>query len=214
LRSWTKSLCPAVDVPLHSSGAPYVACTQWRDAVMGRLTGADRPDLVIISNSTEYAARIYDPMTGALLDKPKAEAEWRDGMRRTLRRFLDAGASVAIIRDIPTAKADYRRCLIAGGPCTNPRDAAIAEPPLDAQLLREFGGRVMVLDFTDEICDGALCPAMRNGVIVYRDTTHLTATYAATFAPHMTRLLASLRDKVFDAPTAALGQPKAVSSLP
>jgi hypothetical protein len=33
------------------------------------------------------------------------------------------------------------------------------------------------------------CPAMRNGLIVYQNTSHLTASYAATFAPQMEEIL-------------------------
>jgi len=42
---------------------------------------------------------------------------------------------------------------------------------------------VQLLDMTDEVCPAAACPAVRETMIVYRDRTHLTGTFARSLAP-------------------------------
>jgi SGNH domain (fused to AT3 domains) len=85
-------------------------------------------------------------------------------------------------------------CLQAGHICETPREKALAHAPLDAQVAREFGNRVMFADFTDAFCDAKTCPVIRNGLIAYlHDDNHLTATFAASFAPRLAPLLQALR---------------------
>ncbi len=42
---------------------------------------------------------------------------------------------------------------------------------------------VPLVDLTDWICGPELCPAVVNDLLVWRDTHHLTATYARYLAP-------------------------------
>jgi hypothetical protein len=42
---------------------------------------------------------------------------------------------------------------------------------------------VQLLDMTDEVCPVPACPAVRQTMIVYRDRTHLTGTFARSLAP-------------------------------
>ena len=107
--------------------------------------------------------------------------------------------------DIPRADKDYQACLLTGKICATPRSRALAFPPADAEVAREFGDQVTFADFNDRICDRTSCPAMRDGVVVYRDSSHLTATYAASFAPQLTELLRSFAAGAGIRP--GLGQP-------
>jgi hypothetical protein len=55
---------------------------------------------------------------------------------------------------------------------------------------------------TDQICPGHSCPAMRHGLIVYRDDNHLTGSFAESLAPVLrTRLFGLLRNVQY--PTSA-----------
>lgn len=55
------------------------------------------------------------------------------------------------------------------------------EPSPDVVAARTFAG-VMVVDLTDRICGGTVCPVERDGQIVYLDRHHLTASFAATLS--------------------------------
>ena len=49
---------------------------------------------------------------------------------------------------------------------------------------------VGVLDLTDRFCARNVCPAIRDGIIVYRgDNNHLTASFSRTLAPEFRNLL-------------------------
>ncbi|MGB3827682.1 MAG: SGNH hydrolase domain-containing protein, partial [Ornithinimicrobium sp.] len=52
--------------------------------------------------------------------------------------------------------------------------------------LREAAKNVQgasIIDLTDRICVEERCPAVIGGVLVYRQGSHITATYARTLAP-------------------------------
>ncbi len=50
--------------------------------------------------------------------------------------------------------------------------------------------RVPTLDLARSICPIDPCPAVLNGMIVYRDSHHLTATFAVALGPVLDRGLA------------------------
>jgi hypothetical protein len=195
LRAWMKSACPSADAPLYYGGLPYRGCQEWRDKMIAMLTGANRPDLVIMSNALNYAGRIYDVGTGDVLPRREANERLREGFRTIIRKLIAAGVNVLVIRDIPKANREYQSCLLTGLNCSVSRKQAFVDDPLDADVAREFGDRVTLVDFNDQICSASTCPIVSNGVIIYRDRGHLTATYAATFAPQMAELLRSFADK-------------------
>jgi len=160
---------------------------------MAKLTGLDRPELVIVSNAISTTDLVIDPKTGKLLTKHESRAAWAEGFRRTLRRLIEAGVKVIVIRDIPFAQENYRDCLMTPGRhCDTPREAAFPYPALDAEVAREFPGEVTLVDFTDLFCDDTACAVMRDGLIVYRNATHLTASFAATFTPQMAHVLEAM----------------------
>jgi len=51
---------------------------------------------------------------------------------------------------------------------------------------------VHVLDLTDLFCDGGVCPPVKNGIIVYRDNSHISEPFARSLAPVLGDRLAPL----------------------
>jgi hypothetical protein len=49
-----------------------------------------------------------------------------------------------------------------------------------------------VLDLSDLFCDGAVCPPVKNGLVVYRDSNHISAAFARSIAPAVGSRLAPL----------------------
>jgi peptidoglycan/LPS O-acetylase OafA/YrhL len=203
-QSWTKTGCPSVDVRLRSQDQPYRACDEWRESIMARLQ-AEAPDLVVLSNRINYRSAIYDPVTGNDLTREESEEAWREGFRRVVRTLREAGTQVLIIRDVPRASKQYTTCLVTSTHCETPRKEALSDTPLDIEVAREFGDAVMLADFTDIFCGASTCPATQDGMIVYLDPTHLTATYAATFAPQLAQF--------YRAAAARLAIPSAVAEI-
>jgi hypothetical protein len=184
LQSWTKSACPSADVRVLRKGRSYLSCRQWYEAIMARLTGPDRPDLVILSNGTHYPDVILDPAGAQPLAGKEATDALLEGYQSTMTRLLAAGVEVAVIRDIPAADRHYRSCYVAGGDCATPRARALFTPDLGTTAARSFDGGTRIIDLSDEFCQSGLCPITWNGNLVYRDSSHLAATYSAVLTPH------------------------------
>jgi peptidoglycan/LPS O-acetylase OafA/YrhL len=173
---YIKQSCRFLDMPLYSYwyGRMYTECDTWREKVVSRLKDL-RPDLVIVAfigdreSSTasdpdpvhqgEAAARLIARLPGAkaiFVDTPRS----RYNVPYCLSRHRDD------VRECET-----RRAKAFG------RDPGVVERTA-AQLL----GATLV-DVTPLMCPGDPCPVVLNGMIVYRDSHHMTATFAKSLAP-------------------------------
>lgn len=192
--AWTKSGCPSVDITVWSipRRRAYWECDEWRREVLAKLVGPHRPDLVLISNHTDYDGRTQDRKTGKLLKHEAARREWRKGLRLTLEALAQAGIPTVMIRDTPKAFKSFAACLANGGgqACDRPRQQAVEAEPIDVATAREFATRgLTVLDLTDRLCSPRVCPATQAGTFVYSDYHHITATFALSLATDFTSLL-------------------------
>lgn len=182
----TKSSCPMVDEPFYYAriGREFSECDRWRDALLTQIATL-RPDVVILGSTYTSAF---------------SREQWTSGTSRVLDRLAPASGQVFIMRSTPV--------LAFNGPsCLEPRSAlykalsphaACTSPAHNADsdnVFRWLGfaaqrfANVKMLDMTAAICPDGICHAERDGLIVFRDTQHLTATYAATLAPQLIRQL-------------------------
>jgi hypothetical protein len=62
-------------------------------------------------------------------------------------------------------------------------DVALASAAFGAEQQAAQGlPGVRFLDMNDQICRGGRCPALDDGVLIYRDDNHLTGTFAGKLA--------------------------------
>lgn len=194
--SWTKSGCPLADVRIWfvPRKVVYADCDAWRRRIVEKLKGPDRPDLVVVANANNYAGWILGPDLHVLAG-PDAHVEWQKGLAASVDDLRAAGVRVALLRDTPKAYKNYRSCLASGtSDCGRPRVEALAGADVDDPFLQERPD-IRLIDLTDLICDGEMCPAERGGLIVYRDSEHLTASFARTLAGSFEELLASASNR-------------------
>lgn len=167
-----------------SSAAEQASCEGWRRNAF-RYIGeqADRTDAVFVTHSTGDAT--VDPGAyGSVEDATVA------GLAGAWRRINDVGVPVIALRDNPVTAYDVVTCTsrMAGptdGSCDAPRAEALrfdgsAEA---ARLVPD----ATVVDLTRYMCTDDVCPAVIGGVVVHRDNSHLSATFAATLAPALGR---------------------------
>lgn len=188
VQAWTKTGCPTTDVVIWypRTRSVYEQCTEWRAARLRALMD-DPPDLVVLGNFANYHGWIFDEARGRDANRATAESLWREGMARTGEVLVAAGIRVVELRDTPRMYASYKDCLSAGewSACVRPRNDALAgmsSTPVDSPLYIE-------LDLTDALCLAASCPAVIGGAIAYRDSNHLTASYAGSLYRHFVPLL-------------------------
>ena len=187
LLSWTKTSCPSFDAAIWYApkGAPYAQCGLWYRSVMSRLTGPEKPDLVILSNLSRYSDNIGDRKTGAVLEGDAADREAEAGLKRTIAALRAAGVPVAVVRDTPEMPATFFDCLSRGGAgasCGAARAEAAPPDAPDIRAARAFGD-VPVIDLTDALCGPSFCEPVAGGDVLYRDRHHITASTAARYAP-------------------------------
>ena len=174
LTTFLKSHCPAPDLgpPWRSAG-----CSAWRAAVLRELK-TQRPDLVVLASATRY------------LDADSVLI-WQEATGRTLAELAGAGLHVAVIRDTPVAPFNIPTCLARsarhswypGGQCAFLRSPALRPSFYAAEQKSAVGlPGISFIDMTDALCGDETCPAVRDGLIVYRDDNHLTGRYAANIA--------------------------------
>lgn len=194
VRTWSKSSCPSARIEGWNpyQRAPYTACSQWRDEMLARMVDSEGPLLVILSSSNGYSGWSMSK-DGTVLRDAEADAEFERGLGETVDILTRAGHRVAIIRDTPLAAVSYKDCILAnmgGAGCERSRERAL-NPNLMEQRVAAARPGVFLLDVSDRMCGPETCPVIIDDNIVYRDDSHMTATFAATLAGAVGDVLAA-----------------------
>lgn len=175
----TKSSCPAASVELADQGAFRNApCRTWRENSLKRIA-QEHPWAVIVSNFEHYLP-------------PKNVSDslkwWRSGVVLTMQRLSRSSSHPIYIQDTPWPNRDIPSCLLQKtvSACLTQRPAAQIWL---AQNVGRFGN---IIDPTNWFCT-KVCPAIRDGIVVYRDATHMSVDFATHLAPLLTRELTSFK---------------------
>ncbi|MGW3233498.1 acyltransferase family protein [Kitasatospora sp. NPDC001095] len=170
--------CPLATLTVRNNvlGRTFEECDRWRENTLTRLASGPRPRLVLMAGLNRYGT----------------QAERTEGWTRTLDRLTALGAPLAYLGDTPMPGKDVPTCLAASDgrsdACFFPRDTAFEpDPVLDGGLADRYG--VRTLDLGPLLCPGTgpSCPAVLEGVVLYRDTGHITDTLARVLAPRLDR---------------------------
>ena len=158
--------------------APYPQCMTWNSVVLGRLQKT-APDLIIIS------------MSRWIFTDSNAEetVSAESSSRIRMIKKLPASSKVVIIQDPPLPTAgkvpdclsanltDWRKCAYSR---TRGFGSGMGQRELAASKATGAG----LINLTSAICPGTGdCQVVINGMIVWRDEHHLTATFSATLGP-------------------------------
>jgi peptidoglycan/LPS O-acetylase OafA/YrhL len=178
---FTKSACPVPSTRIfwQALHRDYPECDQWRTETIRRIL-ALHPSLVVASSySTAYVQR-----HGV---KPE---DWAEGLRVTMAQFGLAEIRTVMIADPPPPSFNPVTCLSRAAwigsaiPCTyEPDRSASADLALREKETLKDVPNVTVLDLSSAICSASKCAPVRDGTLIYRDGSHLTATYSASLAP-------------------------------
>ncbi len=179
--------CPVADLGLDATlrgGRRDRECARHREATLRRIV-AMRPAAAILSSWDHYV-----PVDG----KPDAwqvsPGDWQRGLRRSYARLSAAGIPVATIRGTPRTWFDVPSCLSRraadlpfAGDCTYERRRALLPVAAEAQTRAARGLRVRVVDLNDRICATPRCAVQRDGLVLFTDDNHLTASFTRSLAP-------------------------------
>ncbi|MBL8264936.1 acyltransferase family protein [Steroidobacter sp.] len=174
-----KASCPVSQITDYSPRLRrlWPECTEWRRRAIEKIIDLDA-DLVIVSQmSSGY-------VTGPWSARGKysaSYAQWEQGLKSSLEPLRAANVPVLLLRDSPSPREDLANCVararwrgIPETSCDVPRSIAL-DPEisvLERKLATAVGARFA--DLSAQFCNDELCPAVDSGILVYRDTNHLT----------------------------------------
>lgn len=205
LDTYTKSGCPLADLPISANGNAnvYANCITWNQNVQAALA-TKKPDLVITSSLLHLP--IVD---GNVAKGDEISTLYGDGLKRSWQQLSSIGVPIVAIVDTPLMGINVPECVSVNETtltkCAIPSDKALAGRGVPEEIAKSGTSGVSVINLNAMICPESLCAAVVGNVLVYRDDSHLTATYSTTLAPALKKKLAESVAGIpmaTDAPTA------------
>ena len=170
LVSLTKSACPSVDVVRSDQGAFKMSrCKNWREDAIQRIMKM-KPDVLVMS-SFQYFAQPRQ-----FQDRDKW---WDDGQRKLLAQVKNASPNLIYLTDTPHPARDIPACL------TN---NSISECNKTERSKNLSISGFEVIDPNSWLCSRT-CPAVKDGVVAYRDASHISVDIAIALIPRLTQAL-------------------------
>ncbi|MCC6755918.1 MAG: acyltransferase [Solirubrobacterales bacterium] len=168
-------------------------CDEWRANALARIA-EEHPDLVVVATSTRavYSLR----MDGKQLSREESDPYLVDGMKKTFRQLKQDADKVVLIRD--QAQAPRQPWLPHECVAENLDNLKVCafkperdmETSFDVKAAQQTG--TPMIDPMPILCSDGRCPAVIGNALVYRDSYHISATYATTMGPWLQRQLAKL----------------------
>jgi peptidoglycan/LPS O-acetylase OafA/YrhL len=170
LVSLTKSACPAVDtIRLDQGGFKMSRCAEWRKNSIMRILEI-KPDVLIMSSFQYYSQPPqYTNRT----------RWWNDGQRKLLNEVQGSSQHLIYITDTPHPLRDIPGCL-----ANNPISKCNTSMPSQNLSISGF----QVINPNTWLCARA-CPAVKDGVVAYRDASHISVDIAIALIPRLTQAL-------------------------
>ena len=205
-RSMTLVLAILPDCPwqrglnyFHGVKYKNVNCEKHQDDLYDRILPEFDPNIVVVVHQGYDDAVVSRPMlaVGGKHIAP-GDADYETDLVDASRASLDAmrapDRKVVILEPIPMAPLSYDplSCISSGGQLSRCDYRAGTSPtPLERFYRSAANGTSVISIDADRLAcpDLPVCHAVVNGLIVKRDPSHLTATYARSVAPQLNALL-------------------------
>jgi peptidoglycan/LPS O-acetylase OafA/YrhL len=176
--------CPLADLTVINATLKreYTECNQWRDGMLDRLESEPKPSIIFISALNKYQGN-----DGLLV------SAWKVTMKR-----LDAlGVPIVYLVDTPHPLTDVPSCVAVHlndwSACAFDRKLSVVADGLSAMIANGEYKNVHLVDENPYLCpgDGPTCPAVLDGILLYRDGSHMTNTAAASLTSRVEAELVS-----------------------
>jgi len=183
--TFTKASCAPVDNLEWYKGRPYVECTQWRSWALDQIKRI-KPVKVVLGGY--FGTPLADEKQNKPIPTGQDSALFAEGAERLLSRLHRAlpAAQVSVISDVRVLEQDAGTCLgsrkATMGTCVGPMTPSIVGRNQGWKAAAAATG-ARYIDLGRFFCDGQTCPLVIRNVIVYRDTNHITSTYALKLKP-------------------------------
>jgi hypothetical protein len=171
--SLTKSACPSAEVIKELSSQYDVDdCQAFRDSSVERINTI-KPLAVILTGMQPFTAPYSDE---------SARSWWLAGETKVFNRIKNATQFPIYLTDTPLPQVDIPDCLVAGR-----GDTCDTSRPISA----EVAAGLIPINPTPWLCTDK-CPAVVDGIIAYRDKSHLTVEMSKHLASDLETALVRL----------------------
>lgn len=173
-------------LPLSSSLQNQNVCDQWRSSVAERIAANKAISIVVATGFSRVRdTSLLNESTDKLVNQYSA----------LYKKLADSGKQVFVIEDVPlTSGESVPECVeLAGGindPCSVKRELALSFDPVPSAIKSLNNSKVHLIELTDQFCDLELCHSVIGGLIAYRDSHHVSGTFALTLLPSIEKQLA------------------------
>ncbi len=181
---YVKLSCPFLDMKVEhlDTALEYPECESWREEVLAVL--AQRPpDLTIVAMSH----RGIFP----LLAEDKRVDRQAQAIARAVGRIP---GRVLIMVDTPRTSVDIPGCIAEHAsdvrPCAISRAVGFTSLFGDREAQAAALSGAGLIDLIPSVCPAMSCQVVRDGMILYRDNHHLTATFSRSLGPALGAALA------------------------
>lgn len=190
----TKSACPSVDVDFEfESVALEPACQRWRSAAQ-RWLKKHPQDVVVITNEGRYP--LVDAK-GKRVFRRKKEPFWQAGLARVLDG-LPKRTRAVVLADTPHLRRNPVSCLPEArvvSDCVSRRASTLLPRHDKAERRTARAHGALFVDLNAVVCPYDPCPIVSGDTLMWRDKTHLTATFARQLAPAVRTVIKRALDR-------------------
>ena len=170
LISLTKSACSSVEVVRQDRGAFNMArCSKWRDHSIKRIQ-ALKPDVLIMSSFQYFR---MPPQFG---DRVRW---WNEGQEKLLAGVKNSSTHLIYVTDTPHPERDIPSCL-----ATNSIEECNDITQSETLSINGF----KIIDPNPWLCSD-ICTSVKDGVVAYRDQSHISVDIARALIPRFTQAL-------------------------
>ena len=183
----TKAACAVIDVPVweRSQRSTFDQCINWRTKLLKHIRETE-PEAVFVGLS-----RDYDLWDGRVIESRDAKTYWREKLSEYLATLARPAERVVLLAETPFLPYDPVDCLAGEGlgscdpPTASVLDADYAD--LEERAARDAGASL--LSANELLCNDLTCPVYVDGMAVFRDNHHVTASYMDHLAEPIGNLL-------------------------
>lgn len=183
----TKNACPLADAATMPKGVAHSSCLAWNQKLEDFISTQPKFDLIINSTSSF--------VTGSFSATAKA-------YKTEVQRLVSGGTKWLVILDNPKPLAGFIACIEASGKsaaiaCGLSRAHAMSPLDLLAPAVKGLPG-VTYADYTDAYCSSQNCSPVIGKTVVYRDDSHISATFSLTLQSRLEQSILGALNRVAD----------------
>ncbi len=186
LITFIKSSCPAMNLPSYNAalGREETECGIWRNRVLNEISKI-KPTAVVVGSFSKYV----QPKRP---DLDLTSNQWESGTYQTLSRLSFVAKEVIVMRDTPVIGINVPFALAEAEWKHRPKPRAPELSRTDSESVfkaekaaGDHFANVTFIDLSGAICETSSCSLVKDGLVVYRDQNHLSASFARYLTPYL-----------------------------